>query len=140
MIAIVVFRLQKAKENVLEKQHFKKIYIENKRNLTFLNEVLSKMGSGINRNEYQNPKEVEVLKHFIKALRTEIQSVDIKEVPYEIHEYFADLKDALTTVTLCTDVLFEVKKLGFLKDEFLISIHRYQYNLKQIESYLSENK
>ena len=140
MIAIVVFKLQKAKENVLEIQQFEKIYNENKRNLTYLNESLSKMEIDIKKNEYQPPEEVEVLKHFINAIRTEIQAVDIKEVPYEIHEYFADLKDALTTIVLCTDVLFKVTRLGFLKDEYLSSINRYQHNLKQIESYLEKNK
>ena len=136
MISIMVFKLQKAKENVLEKQTFEKIYNENKRNLIFLNESLSKMGSAVERDEYQPPKEVEVLEHFIKAIRTEIQAVDIKEVPYEIHETFADLKDSLTTIYLCTNILFEVTELGFLKDEYLSSIYRYHQTLKKIESYL----
>ncbi len=138
MISIVVFKLQKVKESVLEKQKFEKIYNENKRNLNFLDESLSKMGSGVEKNKYQSPKEVEVLNHYIRLVRSEIQAVDIKDVPYEIHEIFADLKDSLTTIQLSTDVLLRVKELSFLKDEFLSSISRFHYNLKQVESYLNE--
>lgn len=140
MISIVVFKMQKAKENVLEKQQFEKIYNQNKRNLTFLNDSLSKTESEVKKDEYPDSKEVEVLKHYTKAVRTEIEAIDIKEVPYEIHENFADLKDALTTIELCTGILFETKVLGFLKNEYLSSIKQYDDNLKKIETFLEKNK
>lgn len=141
-IAIGVFKGQKSEKESIEKQQFVKVYNEYKRNLKSLDQHLSdvNLNSKVTNGEYLDEQELQVLIVLTNSLRKEMQTIDIRGIPYDISIYFTNLKEALTTIELLTSALCKAGALTNYKDEYFDAIKQYSQSIKEIESYIERNK
>lgn len=134
LIAISVFYFQNAKEEKSKKEHYKKIYDEIRKNLSLVKQSSDIFKKCIVNHEF-NEDEMSVCKVAFNLVSKQLYKIEVKDIPYEIHSNFINLKDSLETIKLCCDIYMDIKELSFLEEELLADIERYKENLKHIEYY-----
>lgn len=136
MISIVVFKLSKREKSISEKQEFEKIFLEYKENLMFLIKMLSesiKIDEGI----YEE-RDFKSIHMYTKLVRKELEAINLKDVPYKIHEEFAGLKDALRTADVCTNIISDTGSLILLNDELKSSVDKIKGYIEKIDEYVKK--
>lgn len=139
MISLILFKLEKRNVTLGQKQHYEKVYIGIKRNLKLVKEYSSTYKNIIVGEQEYLKNELEVLNKMFYLVSLELDKIDIKDIPFNVHVNFTELKDALRTIKLCSEIFMEVKSLAFLEKEFLNDIERFIYNLNEFEKYFDKS-
>lgn len=138
MISLTVFKLDKRNIKLSEFQHYEKVYNGIKRNLNLVKKYSLTFKEIVIEEKDYHENELEVLNKMFYFVSHGLEKIDIKDIPYDIHINFTELKDSLQTIKLCSEIFVDVGSLSFLKEDFIKDIDRFIVNLNEFEKYFEQ--
>lgn len=134
LIAMSVFYLQKRNSDNKEHEHYKKIFAGLQKNLNLANNSSRIFKSMVVSNEFEHDT-MNVCNASFIGVSELLEEIEVKDIPYKIYFDFFEIKDALTTIKLCSGIYIETKSLAFLREDLFDNVERFNRSLEKLEKY-----